>query len=83
MKLSRILGGSFLCLVSLLGVLIGSCGVVDPVGIKTADDGDPFGAPPSRIELLLFTAGFAAVGALGLKMIFKHTKEVQHPSEKA
>lgn len=82
MKLTRILGGIALCLISLVGVLIGSCGVVDPVGMKAADDGDPHGTPPSRIELVLFTAGFAAIGAYGIKMIFKHPKEAPDPSTK-
>jgi hypothetical protein len=52
------------CLWAITGVLgllvlgVGIIGIVDPTGSKQADDGDPFGEPPSR----WWSATLTAVG---------------------
>lgn len=38
---------------------------LDPVGMKAADDGDPFGKPSSRIESTLIVLGGVALIGLG------------------
>lgn len=41
-------GGVALCSIAVIVFLVGFVAVIDPVGTKMADDGDPFGKPPSR-----------------------------------
>ena len=53
--------------IGLLIVLVSLGALLDPVGTKHADDGDPFGPPPSRLEstaILLFGCGFLVLAAL-------------------
>lgn len=50
-----VIGGSIVVFISVVAF-------VEPVGTKHADDGDPFGTPPSRLE----SAAIASSGFAGL-----------------
>jgi hypothetical protein len=52
MFVARLLGGIALLALGLLFLGVAIMGFIDPVGIKMADDGDPFG-PSSRADALL------------------------------
>lgn len=52
-KTVRAIGGVTLCSVAVIVILVGLVAVIDPVGTKMADDGDPFGKPPSRLSSAL------------------------------
>jgi hypothetical protein len=65
-RLLCILAGLGLSLFGVIGVLVGIVALLDPVGTKMADDGDPFGTPPTTTEsllMLLAYVGLAGVGA--------------------
>jgi hypothetical protein len=58
--------GLFLLLGGLVGTAVSLLAIIDPVGTKMADDGDPFGAPPSLVtslSILLVYLGISSVGA--------------------
>jgi len=57
--------GVVLVVAGIAGVLVGILAMVDPIGTKMADDGDPFGVPPSFLGSLLTTVVCAAVAAGG------------------
>lgn len=48
------------------GVLMGVLAMLDPIGTKMADDGDPLGAPPTFLLALLVAVACAAVAVGGL-----------------
>lgn len=41
----------------------------DPTAFKAADDADPFGAPPSRFTLIVYTFIIAGIGVLGARLL--------------
>jgi hypothetical protein len=51
---------------SLLMLPVLVLGLIDPVGLKHADDSNPFGQPPSRTWLLVSIGLVAAVGGVGM-----------------
>jgi hypothetical protein len=56
----------FLLLSGLFGTAVAVLSMLDPVASKMADDGDPFGNPPSfldSISILLVYLGVSGVGA--------------------
>jgi hypothetical protein len=48
-KIIHAVGGLSLCSIAVIVFLVGVVAVIDPAGTKMADDGDPFGTPPSRL----------------------------------
>lgn len=52
-KTVRAIGSVTLCSIAVIVFLVGLAAVIDPVGTKMADDGDPFGKPPSRLSSAL------------------------------
>lgn len=48
-----------------VAILVYAHGIVDPVGLKMADDGDPFGTPPSHASGVIGCIVAAAVFAAG------------------
>lgn len=69
----RVITGLSLLLVGTIGVMVCLVAIVDPVGIKMADDNDPFGNPPSRISSLAWAIGFGVVGACGVPFLARKT----------
>jgi hypothetical protein len=69
MSAAKIITGSlglFLLLCGLVATAVALLCIIDPVGCKMADDGDPFGTPPSllgSLSLLLVYLGVSGVGA--------------------
>ena len=60
-----IIAGIGLLLIGLLGVLVSVVAIFDPVGTKMADDGDPFGVPPTTVGSSLLLVLFLAVSTFG------------------
>lgn len=48
-KIMSAIGGVALCSIAVIMFLVGVLAVIDPVGTKMADDGDPFGKPLSHV----------------------------------
>jgi len=71
MKILRSIGGSLLLFSGSIGVLISILTILDPAGTKMADDGDPFGAPPSFWELGTALIVWLVVMILGLFLVFR------------
>ena len=57
-----VLGGVTLCSVAAILFLVGLVAIINPAGTKMADDGNPFGEPPSRWSSALIC--LAGVGVL-------------------
>lgn len=66
--------GCLFMLVGVLGVGFGVLGILDPVGTKMADDGDPFGTPHTLTESLTITGIYALVLLFGLWLMFAFGK---------
>ena len=49
--------------------------MIDPVGTKLSDDGDPFGEPPGLSESAGITAVFVMITGLGCWMMFREDSE--------
>jgi hypothetical protein len=64
-RLLSIITGVGLLIFGLLGVLVSIVAIIDPVGTKMADNGDPFGTPPTSVESLLRLVCFLALTAVG------------------
>src|SRR5262245_36222501 len=52
----RVVLGSAMILLGWIIAVIGIVAIVDPIGTKMADDGDPFGTPPSRLTSATITS---------------------------
>ena len=66
-----------LILIGAIVVFMSGIALLDPVGTKHADDGDPFGTPPSWIEstiILLLGCGFLVVAALLIRSAIKRAR---------
>ena len=57
--------------VGLFGTIVALVGVFDPTGTKLADDGDPFGVPPTLSESILVLAVYASVCAVGIFLLWR------------
>jgi hypothetical protein len=65
LKIIAGVSGLFLLLGGLVCTAVALLSILDPVGSKMADDGDPFGAPPSLVSSLLILAVYVGVSAAG------------------
>jgi hypothetical protein len=68
-KIIRISIGIALGLFGFLGVAFGILAMIDPVGAKGSDDGDPFGTPPTFFFSLLLTIAYLAITSAGIFLI--------------
>lgn len=68
-KSIKIGGGIMLLFLSSFGVMVGIVAMIDPVGTKMSDDGDPFGVPPSFVESLSLTLFYAGNFFVGVWLI--------------
>jgi hypothetical protein len=65
-KIVARVSGLFLLISGLIGTAVALLSIIDPVASKMADDGDPFGTPPSLLSsasILLVYLGVAGIGA--------------------
>ena len=73
MAMRRLLG-LVIVLVALIGLFLSIVELLDPVGTKMADDGDPFGPPEPwyvPATLLLLSVTF---GGFGLWLLFRKSR---------
>jgi hypothetical protein len=77
LRVARIGLGAVLILLGLVGVVFGIVDLIDPVGSKAADDGDPTGTPNTVVESLLMTGAYAGVVAAGWWMTVARRKTRQ------
>jgi len=64
-----ILSGLAVAAAGLAGAGLGVLAIIDPAGSKLADDGDPFGPPPSRFGSAVIVLIFALIAAVGFWII--------------
>ena len=69
--------GAALILIGLLGSGSWIHAIIDPRGLKAADDNDPFGIPPSRLETSIWLVIFLLVGAAGVYLTWKFSRRRQ------
>lgn len=69
-QILRIALGAILASFGILGILLGLLALVDPAGTQMADDGNPFGAPPTAVQSVLITLFYLLMSILGVSMIF-------------
>jgi hypothetical protein len=67
--------GSVLCLIGGHGMLAGLLGCSDAEGTPMANDGDPFGQPPSLGRSFLLLAVFVLAGLLGVWLLVRARSE--------
>jgi hypothetical protein len=63
--------GIVLILAGLVTIFLDFLALLDPVGAKAADDGDPFGIPPTRFSILLQIIVAAAVSLVGVWLVVR------------
>jgi hypothetical protein len=70
-KIVAVVFGLFLLLSGLFGTAVCLLSIVDPVASKMADDGDPFGTPPSRLDSLLILLVYLGVSGVGAFLVWR------------
>jgi UPF0716 family protein affecting phage T7 exclusion len=68
-KIVARVSGFFLLISGLIGSAVALLSIVDPVASKMADDGDPFGTPPSRLTSLLILLIYLRVSCPGAFLV--------------
>ena len=63
--------GLLLLIGGLVATGLGLLCIIDPVGCKLADDGDPFGTPPSLLSSLLILLVYLGVSGVGAFLVWK------------
>ena len=74
MSVAKIVVGSlglFLLLGGLVATAVALLCIIDPIGCKMADDGDPFGTPPSPLSSLLILLVYLGVSGVGAFLVWK------------
>jgi hypothetical protein len=72
--------GWFLLVGGLVASALALLCIIDPVGCKMADDGDPFGAPPSLFSSLVVLLVYLGISGVGAFLVWK---SVRKPSASA
>jgi hypothetical protein len=70
MKIIRIMAGSFVFMLGILGAGFSVLCILYPVGCKMADDGDPFGAPPTLYENVAVLFAYLFFLTIGSWLLF-------------
>ena len=73
----RFIGKAIGYLLSALGigiVIFGLLAVADPPGTQLANDSDPFGVPPSTVEVLMHIGVGVAAAALGAWLVTRKSR---------
>jgi UPF0716 family protein affecting phage T7 exclusion len=70
-KIVACVSGVFLLISGLIASAIALLSILDPVASKLADDGDPFGTPPSRLDSLLILLVYFGVSCVGAFLVWK------------
>jgi len=71
---ARVLG-VFLLLSGLFGTAVALFSIVDPVASKMADDGDPFGTPPSLLNSLTILLVYLGVSGVGAFVVWRSVRK--------
>ena len=69
------ISGLFLLLFGCVGTVISILAIFDPVGTKMADDGDPFGTPPSLLNSLLILFVYLCLCGAGAFLIWRSVRK--------
>ena len=75
MKALRIAFGLSLVLFALVLGGVALFAIFDPAGSKLADDGDPFGPPPSRAVSVVMFGASIAINIVGMLLIVRSTSK--------
>jgi len=67
--------GFFLLLGGLFGTEVALFSIVDPVASKMADDGDPFGTPPTLLDSLTILLVYLGVSGVGAFLIWRSVRK--------
>ncbi len=70
-KIVARVSGLFLLISGLIGSAVALLSILDPVASKLADDGDPFGTPPSRFDSLLILLVYFGAFCVGAFLVWK------------
>ena len=70
-KIVARVSGLFLLISGLICSTVALLSILDPVASKLADDGDPFGTPPSRLDSLLILSVYFGVSCVGAFLVWK------------
>ena len=68
---ARVLG----LFLGLVGTAVALLSIFDPVGSKMADDGDPFGTPPSLLDSFLILLVYLGVSGVGAFLVWSSVRE--------
>ena len=69
MNVLKGISGAVFLTFGLLGCAVSLFGIIDPSGSKLADDGDPFGTPPSIVSSLAVLIVYVAITAFGAYLL--------------
>ena len=75
MKIIAGILGLFLLLGGLVAAALSLFCIIDPVGCKLANDGDPFGTPPSRLSSLLILLVYLGVSGVGAFLAWRSVRK--------
>jgi hypothetical protein len=75
LKIVASIAGLFLLLGGLVATAVGLLCIIDPVGCKMADDGDPFGTPPSLLSSLSLLVVYLGVSGVGAFLLWKSVRK--------
>lgn len=70
-KIVARVSGLFLLISGLIASAIALLSILDPVASKLADDGDPFGTPPSRLASLLILLVYFGASCVGAFLVWR------------
>ena len=79
-KIVARISGLFLFLSGLFGTAVAVFSMLDPVAIKMADDGEPFGTQPSLLDSFLILSVYLGVSGVGAFLVWR---SVRKPSASA
>jgi hypothetical protein len=67
--------GLFLLLGGLVATAVAMLCIIDPVGCKMADDGDPFGTPPSLLSSLSILFVYLGISGVGAFLVWRSVRK--------
>jgi hypothetical protein len=74
-KIVARISGFFLLLSGLFGTAVPVFSMLDPGASKMADDGDPFGTPPSLLDSFLILLVYLGVSGVGAFLVWSSVRE--------
>ena len=75
-KIVARVSGLFLLISGLICGTVALLSILDPVASKLADDGDPFGTPPSQLDSLLILLVYFGVSCVGAFLVWRSGRKL-------